>query len=83
MTEHKIKVHPQFWDALCSGDKRFELRRNDRAYKVGDKLTLCYYDPSYGHSGKERMALVTYVLMPEDCPGLMPGYCILGIGPVL
>jgi hypothetical protein len=82
MTRHELKVHPQFWEALTRGAKPFEIRRNDRRFKVGDTCELRRYDPSsIGFTG-ERMSLqITYVLAYEDFPvGLQPGYVALGFG---
>lgn len=76
---HDLKVHPQFWDALVSGAKPFDLRRNDRAFKVGDDLHLRRYDPSHGHTGEALDRRVSYMLYPEDCPGLQLGFVILGL----
>lgn len=81
--QHDIKVHPQFWEPLIKGDMKFQLRRNDRVYKVGDTLMLNEFNPEFGYTGKQRLSIVSYVLMPEDCPGLIAGFCILGLGPVL
>lgn len=78
---HELKVHTRFWDQLTSGDKNFELRRMDRAYKVGDVLRLRPYDPKYGFTGSALLFDVTYILLPEDIPGIVPGWCIMGIKP--
>ena len=80
MTEHDLKVHPQFWDSLVDGSKAFDLRRNDRAFKLGDSLLLRRYDPKVGYSGESLSRHISYVLYPEDCPGLERGYVILGLG---
>jgi hypothetical protein len=83
-TRHSLKVHVKFWDSLVDGTKRFDLRRNDRRFKLGDELQLRRYDPvSVGYTGEERLALITYILHPEDCPGLERGFVILGLGDVL
>lgn len=37
---HHVKVLPKYFRALLLGDKNFELRKNDRNYKVGDVLVL-------------------------------------------
>jgi hypothetical protein len=76
---HELKVHPQFWQALLDGIRPFELRRNDRNYQVGQLARFYEYDPKYGATGKLLMVKIIYILKPEDCPGLMPGFCILGI----
>lgn len=38
MTEHIVKTHPVYFDAVKRGDKRFEIRRDDRGYQKGDIL---------------------------------------------
>ena len=35
---HKLKIDKQYLDALLEGTKTFEIRYNDRDYKVGDYL---------------------------------------------
>lgn len=79
MVTHELKVNPQFWDALVEGLKLFELRRNDRAFKVGDSLLLRRYDHSVGYTGEQLERQISYMLYPEDCPGLAAGYVILGL----
>jgi len=37
---HELKVVPPYFDALVSGAKTFEVRRNDRGYQRGDLLRL-------------------------------------------
>jgi hypothetical protein len=78
---HELKVNPQFWRPLTSGLKPFELRRNDRNFKVGDTLRFREYSHDIGYidRGVYVDKFVSYVLYPEDCPGLEAGYVILGI----
>lgn len=40
MTTHRIKIDTEYVDAVLSGIKPFEVRRNDRAYQVGDYLLM-------------------------------------------
>ena len=37
---HSLKCWPKYYAALIDGDKRDEVRLNDRHYKVGDVLVL-------------------------------------------
>lgn len=76
---HDLKVNPQFWDGLVAGLKPFELRRNDRAFKKGDGLLLRRYDHSTGYTGQSIERQISYILYPEDCPGLALGFVILGL----
>ena len=34
--EHQIKILESFADAVYSGEKNFEVRKNDRGYQKGD-----------------------------------------------
>lgn len=37
---HRLKTWPQYWDAVHSGDKTFEVRRDDRGFQKGDIVEL-------------------------------------------
>ncbi|EAG8216178.1 DUF3850 domain-containing protein [Listeria monocytogenes] len=40
MTVHKLKILPKFFQEKIALKKSFEIRKNDRDYKVGDTLAL-------------------------------------------
>ena len=72
---HEVKIGATFFEEAACGKKNFELRRNDRGYRVGDMLELQEYrDGAY--TGRICRKLITYML--EDYTGLQEGYCILG-----
>lgn len=76
MKHHKLKITPQYFKDIVN-DKNFEIRKNDRDFKVGDMVTLQeFLDGKY--SGFEKTVTIKYVL--KDCPqfGLQDGYCIFG-----
>jgi hypothetical protein len=61
--EHELKVWPEFWDALASGEKTFELRKDDRGFRAGDVLYLREWNPrSETYSGREMRRLVSYII---------------------
>lgn len=76
-TKHEIKILPQYYEAVSKGNKRFELRKDDRDYQVGDIIKLREWDGKE-YTGYEMTTGIRYVL--RDCPeyGLMEGYCIFG-----
>lgn len=82
-TVHDLKCMSQYFDALKSGAKTFELRRNDRDYQVGDVLRLRKWGGEMRHRYWDEEPLyfiVTYMLW--QCGfGLKKGYVILGIAP--
>lgn len=74
---HELKIsHQYFSDIICAG-KRFELRKDDRGYKLGDTIRLREIENGE-YTGAAIEFTIIYVL--RDCPeyGLMSGYCILG-----
>ena len=75
---HRLKILPKYLDAILRDEKRFELRKDDRDFQVGDKLVLEEHDGSF-YTGKQY-GLLTIKYILRDCPeyGLAEGYCILG-----
>lgn len=73
---HEIKIAAMYYEDVVRGKKSFELRKNDRGYKQGDKLIMLEFKDGK-HTGRIINADVTYML--EDYTGLAEGYCILGI----
>ena len=40
MKLHTLKILPKYYVAIINGEKTFELRKNDRDYRVGDLITF-------------------------------------------
>ena len=77
MKIHELKILPEYFDAVRCGDKKFEIRKNDRNFHRGDILRLKEFDGKE-YTGEEIDVLVRYVLY--DWPGgLQDGYCIMSI----
>jgi len=86
--EHELKILPQYFKSVKDGSKPFEIRKNDRDYKVGDTLILKEYDLENmihvpggiigGYTGQEITKEITYILEGGQY-GLEEGYCILGL----
>jgi hypothetical protein len=82
MTMHVVKCWPTSFRALKRGDKKFEIRKDDRGYNVGDSLFLKEYDPvSDTFSGDTLTKEITYILKPtpDEFFGLKMGYVILSV----
>lgn len=59
---HKLKIQPEYFKEVCTGMKSFEIRRNDRDFKVGDKLLLQEYLPdSESYTGRVVERKITYI----------------------
>lgn len=77
---HELKTVEPHFSKLYRGDKTFELRKDDRGYKVGDYLVLRQYNAKKGHyCGPKVYAVVRSILRDAPEYGLMPGYCIMSI----
>ena len=80
---HRLKTWPEFFEAIKSGAKTFELREDDRGFAVGDELNLLEWEPHFAgmnsgrYTDRELTVTVTYKL-PGGRFGLDPHWCILG-----
>ena len=74
---HELKILPKYFEAVVAGVKRFELRKNDRNFQVGERIILREWDGEQ-FTGCSAVRTITYII--KDCPeyGLMDGYCIIG-----
>lgn len=77
MKIHELKILPEYFDAVRFGDKRFEIRKNDRNFLKGDILRLKEWDGEK-YTGAELEVLVRYILY-DFTGGLKDGYCIMSI----
>ena len=78
MKIHELKILPEYYDVVRFGDKRFEIRKNDRDYHTGDILRLKEWDGKQ-YTGEELDAVVRYIYHGIDEYGLAEGYCVLSI----
>ena len=92
---HELKTWPEFFIETRGGRKKFELRKNDRDFKVGDELLLKEWDPepsklpgrslAIGYTGRELLVRVDYIMAgvdfgpPDLISPLAPDYVIMSI----
>lgn len=75
---HELKILPKYFEDVSAGRKNFEIRRNDRDFKVGDVLVLKeYYRGKF--TGKEVNRVVEYIYKGDGSYGLSEEFCILGL----
>lgn len=82
MKTHHLKLRVEFCDAVVSGEKSFEIRKNDRGFQRGDRIVFqavereglnVYECP---HEINELVFEITYLL---NGYGLENGYVVLAI----
>ncbi len=78
--EHDLKTYTKYFNQLQQGEKTFELRKDDRDYKVDDIITLSDYCPLKDeYLGRCLSYRIIGILSNCEEFGLMKGYCILSI----
>ena len=87
MKIHELKTDPEVYDAVCNGEKSFEIRFDDRNFKVGDRLILkktihtgeeMNMGKPLNYIGVEKAVEVLYILRGQIY-GLMDGWVIMSI----
>lgn len=87
MTTHRLKVFVKYADAIMSGVKTFEIRKNDRGYEVGDSIVFnvvaddCHsFEEAARHPLNGETYRIDYIL--NDFEGLAQKYVALSISKV-
>ena len=93
MTRHQMKLNDRYYDAVANGTKTFEIRKDDRGFRVGDVLELyrvndngLYVSNDGTYASNDRSGLrpiqvkVTYILTHNDFPaGIPEGFVVMSI----
>lgn len=77
ITVHELKTINPFFDDVFYNRKNFEVRKNDRNYKVGDRLKLIEFDSSVKRP-RYVFKDIQYIL-PGGQYGIDPDYVVLGL----
>lgn len=79
MKTHELKTWPEYFEAVASGVKNFEIRSTkDRTFEVGDKVVLKEWDPATStYSGRLRVRRITYIV--AGAPFLPDQLAVLGL----
>lgn len=77
---HTLKCWPESFEAIVSGTKTFDLRKQDRPFDAGDFLMLREYNSNDDqYTNRWAMVEVTYIDYHISLPGLAKGYCAMAI----
>lgn len=81
MRAHKLKIWPKHFRDVRNGEKKCELRKADRDFRVGDYLMLTEFDPGKDSlTGAYHCCEITHITKGEDVPrALLDGFVILSI----
>ena len=75
---HELKILPRWFEDVCYQKKSFEIRKNDRDFKVGDTLILKEWDGEK-YTGREVKRTVSYIYYGDGTYGLSEGYVVMAI----
>ena len=76
MKTHELKTLPEYFEQVWNGNKKFELRKNDRDFQYGDCLILKEFKDGI-FTKRTATCFISYIL--KDLEGIESGYCVLGI----
>ena len=86
MRYHRLKTLAPYWERVQSGEKTFEIRKNDRDFQVGDIVELEYYDPKelvvqLAYNYNPPMIITTEIkyIFNGGKFGLDADYCVMAI----
>lgn len=74
MKVHNLKILPQYFEEALKGKKPFEVRLNDRDFKLGDIVVLEEWDGEK-YTGREISGKIKYILT-DEFKGITPGYVV-------
>lgn len=80
---HTLKIQPQYFKDILYRHKTFELRKNDRDYKVGDFIHFINVDGEEFELYNENLYRIVYILRDVEEYGLNKEYCILAIRKIM
>lgn len=75
---YDLKILPKYYEDVRNGKKEFEIRKNDRDYKINDVLLLREFDGEK-YTGRAIEKTIKYIYHGTGEYGLSVGYCILGL----
>jgi hypothetical protein len=76
MNTHELKILPEYFNLAERGLKDFEIRKNDRGFKVFDDVVLHEWDGK-AYTGRQLKRKITCVFA-DDFEGVEPGFCVIG-----
>jgi len=79
MKIHKLKTVNPYFNDIWNRIKNFDVRQNDRNFKIGEYLLLREYDPNTLNKYLFRELLCRIFYIFKDSKFLKKGFIIMGI----
>lgn len=73
--EHKLKMKQEQFEPIIQGKKRFDIRKNDRRFKVGDLVIYEEIDENNGYTGDSFKTRITFLTDDQQ----KEGYVVYGL----
>lgn len=78
-TIHELKTWNEYFSMVFSGSKSFEVRKNDRDFKLLDEVLLREFDPNTEkYTGRILHRRISYIFKGGQF-GIEEGYVVLGL----
>ena len=77
--KHTLKIKDRFYNDIEQGLKTFEVRKNDRNFKVGDLIKFVNVNGEDFNNGELRIYEITYILTHEDYEPIPEKYVVFSI----
>lgn len=75
---HSLKTDSKYFQQIKAKTKKFEMRKNDRGFQIGDTLILDEWrDDSY--TSEQIICRVIGILNDWECKAIQDGFCIMSI----
>ena len=75
---HELKIYPDYFNAVISGKKTFEIRKNDRHFQKGDMLALNEWDWNR-YTGNSCIVYVDFIMNSPEY--VKEGMVVMSIKP--
>lgn len=69
--QHFLKINTKYFEDILSGKKNFEIRNNDRDFKVDDTIILQEITDDRKYTSREINGIITYITDFEQKDGFV------------
>lgn len=76
---HELKTWPEYFKSVIERQKKFEVRKMDRPFKLGDTLVLQEYDPKKQQYTGQEVEFIVGCILRGPVFGIEDGYCVMSL----